>query len=223
LAVAIAALASGCAAAADRVDWRQWKWAVDLDLDARWSSNVIEDREGAPSLHQGAGTIDLRGLAGKGVIAFAAAVDTEVGFEVPGDFMYGLHLQPLGFAFHVGNRTYLGLMGGVGFGGTVDRVPFAGEFPATAFLAFDLGPWVRVAAAARAIWIAGADERSGGSRTIDWADEAELRVGFAIGKRNEEWQAAWSDGTYVGAFAREQGGGRVIGIVIGLGMNGSSN
>ncbi len=219
--VSIALLASGCAAAAERVDWRRWRWAVDLDLDARWSSNVVEDRDGAPSLHQGAGSIDLRGLAGKGVIAFAGAVDTEIGFEVPGDFLYGLRLQPLGVALHVGDRTYLGLMGGAGFSGTVDRVPFAAEFPVSAFLAFDLGRWVRVAAAARATWIAGAGERQDGSRTIDWVDEAELRVGFAIGRRQREYQAVWSDGTYVGFFAREQGGGRVLGIVIGVAMNGA--
>jgi hypothetical protein len=203
--------------------WRNIQWAVDLDLSATYAGNLEDwDVDGAEKLHHVAGNIDLRGLGGKSWWALAAQLDVEVGFEIPGAFVYGMHFSPLGFAVRFGERSYLGVVGGVGFGHVTGRVPFAMEMPVDAFLGLDLGSWIRFEAMARAIYTPGCELREKGSETFTFADEAELRVGFAIGKREHDFGTAWSDGTYVGFFAKEQGGGRIIGIMVSLSGNGAS-
>lgn len=202
--------------------WRDIRWAVDLDLATRYAADVEEwDDASAERLHQVAGNIELRGLAGKRWWTVAAAIDTEFGFEIPGAFVYGVHLSPLGLGLRLGDRAYLGVLGGVGFGGVTGRVPFAGEFPLDAFLSFDLGGWVRVEGLARAIYTTGSDARDAGSTTFTFADEGEVRLGLAIGKRHHQYGTAWSDGTYVGFFAREQMGERIIGVMFAISGNGA--
>jgi hypothetical protein len=220
---------TGCASAFERMDFRRWRWAVDLDMSARYASNVEHWRDtstattpATPIVHQGTGRLELRGLAGRKWWSLALGVDVELGFEVPGAFVYGVHLMPVGAALRLGRRTWLGVMGGAGLGGVTERVPFAGEFPVEAFFSMDLGRWVRFMASGRATWIAGAASRDSGSMTLPFADEAEAGAGFAFGKAHDEYEARWSDGTYVGLFAREQEGGRIIGIVLAIPMDGAS-
>jgi len=218
LAFAIAAGTARPAAA----DVTQWNWAGALDLGSRWTSNV-EDWQDDTNLHQVAATIDLRGLAGPWFVGLAAGMDLELGFEVPGAFVYGFHLSPLGLGVRAGKRSYLGVIAGVGFGGSVDRLPFAWELPVRAFLEVDLGRWVRVLAGARVTFTPGNDTRGAGSATLDRADEVELSFGIAVGKRHHDHRAYWSDGTYVGLFAREQLGARLVGITLALSLNGAAD
>jgi hypothetical protein len=216
-------VAIACASAGEaRAQWGGWEWAVSLDLSSRWASNLADDAR-AEDVHQGAGGIDLKGLGGRSSLALAAAIDVELGFEVPGGFVYGFHLLPIGVGARLTGRNVIGIVTGGGFGGTVDRVPFAWELPVEAFVELDLGRFVRFLASARMTFTPGTGERDDGAPSIDFADEAELAVGLAFGERYDQYDTRWSDGTYVGFFAREQQGAAILGVTISIHMNGASD
>lgn len=204
-------------------DWRDFSWEVDLDMSTHYVSNVDRWKDtGTTKLHQGVGRLDLRGLAAKHRLGIAGKVDLELGGEVPGGFVYGFHLMPLGASVHLSGRTAIGIMGGLGFSGVVNRVPIAFELPVEGFVEVDLGRWVRLLVNARATWTPGRDARQDGAIDVGWTDEAEAGLGLVVGLRHHEYDALWSDGTYVGVMIREQEGIRLIGIVLSANMNGSS-
>lgn len=202
-------------------DWRSWRGAAGIDFFARAGTTEPPPEE-ADRVYQGAAGVALRAVTGKKYLLLAVGADFELGAEVPADFVYGLHILPLGLAVPLGSRSYLGVMAGGGFGGGIERVPFAWELPVEAFAELDLGAHVRVHLGARATWTPGDDRRGLGDRLVDVGDQLDLRAGFSFGTRHEQYRASWGDFTYVGAFLREQGGERIVGAVLALaiGMGG---
>lgn len=167
-----------------------------------------------------AGLVDLRAIYGKR-LAYAAGVGFEVGAEVPAGFAYALRLEPIGAALRFGHRGWIGVVGGVGGSGVIDRVPIGLELPVTGFVAFDLGRWVRLSSRLRIAWLSGAERREGGSRTFDPIDELDFEAGIAVGERESRWRSHYSDSTYVGVFAREQLGQRIVGVSVALALSGA--
>ena len=178
------------------------------------------DPPGGDRLIATTGNVDLRALYGKRLAA-AVAVGFEVGGEIPAGFGYGFRLQPLGGALRFGERGWIGAVAGVGGSGVIDRVPIALELPVTAFVAFDLGRWIRFSSRLRAAWTPTSAAREGGSRAIDGVDELDLEAGFALGERESRYRSVYSDSTYAGVFVREQLGRRVVGVSIAVAISGA--
>ena len=199
-------------------------WQVDLGMAARYAGNLEAFDDGADArVHQTSGRVDLRGLWGLHHVGVAAGMDVELGFEVPGGFVYGFHLLPLGRVVRLWGRAALGVMTGAGLGGVVDRVPFAWELPLHGFVEVDLGSHVRLLGTARATYTPGTGSREDGAVDASWTDEAELGQGLAFGGRHLDYDSVWSDGTYVGVFAREQLGGQLVGLVLSVNLNAASS
>ena len=218
----VAVLAFLLVARAARADESYWQ--VDLGMSARYAGNLEAFDDGAGArVHQTTGRVDLRGLFGVHHIGVAAGMDVELGFEVPGAFVYGFHLLPFGLSTRLWGRTALGVVTGAGVGGVVDRVPFAWELPLAGFVEVDLGAQLRLVGSARATWVAGGrGARDGGALDASWTDEAEAGLGCSFGARHHEWGTSWSDGTYVGMVVREQLAGRFYGLVLALDVDGAS-
>jgi hypothetical protein len=91
-----------------------------------------------------------------------------------------------------------------------------------AFLELDLGSRVRFIGVAEATFTGDEPSREDGSPSLGFADEAEASAGLAFGERHRDWRTRWSDGTYVGLFAREQAGERMLGVTVAIAINGAS-
>jgi hypothetical protein len=202
-------LALLAAAAPARADWMA---GGDVDPTIRYATQAAEDP--GDRVHQLGLGVGAHALFGSTPGYLTAVLDLEVGAEAPG-FVYGLHLLPLGVGLGFGERSYLGVAAGGGLSGVATRVPFAGELDAEAFLAVDLGSWLRLRASARAAWVSG-DARDDGAPSIGFADELELRLALAVAERSHEWGMSWSDGTSVGVTWREQLGERYLGVSLAL-------
>lgn len=217
----LVALVLCVATPAHAVDWQSIRFATSMEMTGR--AATTDPRDGLDATWQGTWGVAARALVGKKV-HYAAAIDFEVGFEVPGGFAYGFHLLPVGLGFRLGKRGLVGVAGGVGLGGVIDRVPFGGEFPVDAFLEFDLGKHVRFHSGARATWVAGSAARDGGIVFADLhglADELDLRAGLSFGTRESEYGYSWGDFTYFGITWREQVGERIVGVCIALSIAGA--
>lgn len=166
------------------------------------------------------GVVDLRALYGER-LALAAGAGFELGAEVPGGFAYAVRLEPIGGALRLGGRGWIGVTAGIGGSGVIDRVPLGLELPVTGFAAFDLGRWIRLSSRLRVAWVPTSERRDGGSRAVDQVDELDLEVGVAVGRRAREWRSVFSDGTYLGVFAREQVGKRVVGVTLAIAISGA--
>ncbi len=189
-----------------------------IDLSTRGGAEV--DPATSERVYATSGHADLRALYGHTLTA-AADFGFEVGAEVPGGFAYGVRLQPIGGAIRFGDRGWIGVVAGIGGSGVTGRVPIALELPVTSFVAFDLGKWIRVSSRLRSTWVATSDARADGSRATDIVDEIDFEAGIAIGKRENKFRSAYSDGTYVGVFVRDQVGQRVVGVSIAIAMCGA--
>ena len=197
-------------------NWRKWHFGGTLDMLFDVSSQP-KRLSGGERVWQSTVGLDLRALASKNKhIGLAVGIDVELGAERPGAFVYGFHLHPLGIGLRLGDRAWLGLTGGVGVGGATGRLTTALELPARAFLEFDLGSYVRASFSGRGTWIVGAASRENGSSLTGMPDEIRLSAGFAFGKRHRQHRATWSDGTFVGVTLREQGGLRMLGVVVAI-------
>jgi hypothetical protein len=156
-------------------------------------------------------------MVGMPWLLFGAGVDTELGFEVPGGFVYGFHVLPVGLGLRpFGGRNLLGVMAGAGLGGAIDRVPFAWELPVEAFLELDLGRHVRVHLGARATWTPGTASREDGAASAEFTDQLDLRGGLSFGTRADDHYARWGDFDYFGVVYREQQGETFVGLVVAL-------
>lgn len=191
-----------------------------LDMAARAAAEV--DPAGGDRVLASLGTVDLRALYGRR-LAYAAAVGFEVGAEAPAGFAYALRLEPVGGALRFGQRGWIGVVGGIGGSGVIDRVPIGLELPVTGFVAIDLGRWVRLSSRLRVAWLYGADGRAGGSRAVDAVDELDLEAGLALGERETRYGGTYSDSTYVGVFAREQLGQRIVGVSLAVAISGAGS
>jgi hypothetical protein len=154
-------------------------------------------------------------------LALAVGAGFEVGAEIPGGFAYALRLEPIGGALRFGGRGWIGVTAGVGGSGVIDRVPIGLELPVTGFAALDLGDWIRLQSKLRVAWIPTSDRRDGGSRAAEEVDEIDFEAGIAIGHRESEYRALFSDGTYLGVFVREQLGQRIVGLSLALAISGA--
>lgn len=168
----------------------------------------------------GSGLVDLRAMYGHR-LAFAAGVGFEIGAEIPAGFAYALRLEPIGAALRFGRRGWIGVVAGIGGSGVIDRVPIGVETPVTGFLAFDLGRWFRLSSRLRVAWLHGPERRAGGSRAIDPVDELDFEAGVAFGERETRYGGTYSDSTYLGVFAREQLGQRIVGVSVAVAISGA--
>jgi hypothetical protein len=199
-----------------------WRFGGNITLSAEYATN--DPATGDDRVHRLVLGESVRGVGGKPV-GFALGLDVRLGAELPGAFVYRFAFMPLGLGVRFGKRGFLGVIGGIGPGGSVGRVPFAWELPLEAFLGFDLGRHVRVHASARVLATPWTPERENGSANAPFGDELELGFGMSFGKRQHDHYGAAGDGWYVGASYREQLGERMLGLVLALSIDagGSDN
>ncbi len=217
LAVTLAVVAlTGVPRSARADDWRSFEWALGFEMSARYATQPEAPGSEGDRVHQGGFGLAARALGGKSWLLVGLGVDLDLGFEVPGGFVYAFHLLPVGVGVRLGGRNMLGVIAGGGLGGTIDRVPFAWELPVEAFLELDLGRRVRLHTGARATWTPGTEAREDGAASASFTDQLDLRLGLSFGRRADDHYARWGDYDYVGLVLREQQHDRYLGLVIAL-------
>lgn len=157
---------------------------------------------------------------------------TRVGLPVQFDFQLGSTIDAAGFAYEVSLlpaglavrptvRSLIALAFGVSANGAVGTLDDAVALPMELTAQATLGP-LRLLARGRALWLAGANSRQDGSRTLGWADELDATVGIRIGKRYTNFGFESGNGYFIGASYREQMGAQFVGLVIGYSLDGGT-
>jgi hypothetical protein len=160
----------------------------------------------------------VRALAGGRHLMLALGLDFELGFAVPGAFVWSVHLLPLGGALVFASRGHLSVVGGLGASGVTDgQLPAAFELPVDAELAVDLGRYLRVTLGARATWVPGARREVPVDELLPLGlDQVDLRAGLSLGTRADEHRVTWGDGVFLGAILSQRDDSRWLGLVLAI-------
>jgi esterase/lipase len=180
--------------------------------------NASDDREGGSSVN--AFTIDTRNRLFIDLfhpsVPYCLGLDGSIGAGAEG-IVAAVDLHAVGVGVPFGDGSLVSLCGGAGFSKIGDAVPFAWRFPIDAALDLQLGP-VRLLATAQIAWSVGDEERNEiGSETLEPVDELAFGLGVRWGANHRYWSTTNAGaGPYLGVTVHEIGGGRFIGVVLGL-------
>ena len=204
-----AASHGGEASLVDRSSLGAW-----IKIDAG-GSRFISDRG------DGAAPIDGSGQFGVGARAFAGpaigwvgGVDAHLGASSPAGALYDFNLSPLGIGVF-GHGILIGVLGGVGVGGIIDRVPVGFQLPVEALIDVDLGARVHAGAWASVRWVIGPGRRDDGAAHAPFGDELSTGVMLRIWRGEVQRRFRWGNGLFVAGTYAEALGGHAWGGLLG--------
>jgi len=164
--------------------------------------------------------VNVRAMAGKSWLMYAAGLDYQLGLGHPGDFLYETNLYPIGIGVLLGLHAKLGIRAGVGLSGIRKQAQFSAQLPAEVRLEFDLHRKVRVVSFARALWLSD-NSREDGTTSFSSADEVALGFKLRWSKRYypHDKRLSAGNGYFVGATYQEKFGVALIGVTLGYSLN----
>jgi hypothetical protein len=225
VALALVVLVSRAAAPAaadgfDDVD--DIRGAASLEYEARYVHAYDDETATGEATGLGLAGARLRGQAGGDVLGYRIGIELHAGATAPAGFAYDVAFFPMGVGLRLGRWSRAGVVGGVGASGATGTMDDGASFPVEASLELALGGRLRVLARGRVTWLAGADARDDGARSLSFGDELDASFAVRVGRRWMDYDFPTGSGYYLGVGYREAEGARMVGVVLGHSIDGGS-